>query len=205
MSKYKEIFDENINRVEGLKILYVKLKEEEKRDSKSYRLTDLLRAATVFLHAAFEEYFRSILKEWLPIKASNETLKQIPIAINAGKHAEKLYLSDLANYRDKNCAEIISESVAEDLKLRSFNSEKDIRIWCGKAKIELGCCKDLEQIDHAVQRRHKIVHEADNKPKKEGEKGILAQIKPTDLEPWISAYKSLVDCIEEQIEKWKET
>ena len=76
MSEYKAIFDKNIERVESLNALYVKLKQDEQKDSKDYKLTDILRSEVVFLHSAFEEYFRCVLIEWLPVKASDETLKE---------------------------------------------------------------------------------------------------------------------------------
>lgn len=203
MSKYKRIFEENIGRVESLKALYITMKENKQRDTSSYRLTDLLRAAVVFLHSAFEEYFRNVLIEWIPIRASSDTLKQIPISTNAGKKPEKLYLSDLANFRNVTCAEIIQESVSAELKLKSFNSENDIRSWCNKLGFSLEECKAIKEIDAAVHRRHKIVHEADCKEQNGEEKERLSSIKPADLTAWIAAYKELVALIESHVIAWE--
>ena len=49
VSERKELFDENIKRVESLVALYVQLKEDNQQDRKEYKLTDILRAAVVFL------------------------------------------------------------------------------------------------------------------------------------------------------------
>lgn len=203
MSTYKNIFDTNIGRVESLNALYSKLKDDNQADSKDYKLTDILRSSIVFLHSAFEEYFRNILIEWLPIKANDETLKSIPISTNVGKKPEKLFLSDLAHYRDKTVNELIKISVAETLKQKSFNSEGDIRAWCSKIGINLDDFHGIKDIDKAVQRRHKIVHEADM-DKMNGSKEKLTLIYPGMITPWKEAYISLVELIDKQVSQWEE-
>lgn len=204
MSEERKIFDENVKRAESLVALYTVLKDEDKKDSPDYRLTDILRAATVLLHSSFEEYFRNILTKWLPVKAESNTLKQIPLSIYAGKHGDKIYLSDLAQYRNKSINEVICESVAEDLKLKSFNDEGAIRSWCTKIGIAILDAEKLKNINTAIQRRHKIVHEADMQLAGEGGKRRLAPIRPVDVNSWISAYKSIVNAIDTEIESWEE-
>lgn len=203
MSEYKAIFDKNIERVESLHALYTKLKQDEQKDGKDYKLTDILRSEVVFLHSSFEEYFRCVLIDWLPTKATDETLKEIPISINAGKKAEKLFLSDLAHYRGKKIDDIIYESVAETMKLKSFNNEAEIKIWCNKIGISLNDFDKIKDVDKAVHRRHKIVHEADTNRNKEGEGSKLQGIKPGDIQPWIVAYKKLVEFIDSVICEWE--
>lgn len=203
VSERKELFDENIKRVESLVALYVQLKEDKQRDRKEYKLTDILRAAVVFLHSAFEEYFRSILIEWLPLRATSETLKQFPIAAKAGKKAEKILLNDLIDFRGKSVDDIIYESVAETMKLRSFNSEEDIRNWCCKINISIEDTSSIQKIGNAVQRRHKIVHEADLNKNEKTEKTRLTLIKPADVTAWIEEYKKFVNQIEKQSMNWK--
>ena len=201
MSVYKENFGKNIERVKSLHSLYIKLKEEGLTDSKDYRLTDILRAEIVFLHSSFEEYFRSVLVEWLPIKASDETLKEFPISLKAGKKAEKLFLNDLAHYRDRTIDEIIQESVLETMQLKSFNNEGEIRSWCSKIGITLENFSGLHEIDAAVHRRHKIVHEADTNRNGNGQR--LQPITPGSIAPWIKAYEDLVRLIDDTITEWE--
>lgn len=205
MSKYKSIFDENIKRVEGLNELYNKLKKRNERDSNTYKLTDSLRAGVVFLHSAFEEYFRCVLVEWLPVKANEETFKQIPIALRAGKKPERIFLNELAKYKEKTVNDIICESIDEHMKLQSFNNEESIRRWCSKIGIDLSDFSKMREIDKAVHRRHKIVHEADMKKDNENETGKLTGITSRELGAWTKAYKDLVDVIESQIEEWNQT
>ena len=205
MSKHKEIFESNLKRVESLCSIYTQLRNDKESDvNKEYRFTDMLRAATVFLHSSFEEYFRRVLIEWLPVKGSEETLKTIPISLKAGKRAEKLFLNDLAHYRDRSVNDIIEESVAESMKLTSFNSEEEIRLWCSKIGIDLGSNHNIREIDKAVKRRHKIVHEADLNRDVLGSSERLRPIRPGEITPWIEAYRSLVNVIESKITEWEE-
>ena len=203
MSIYKLTFDKNIERVESLNAIYAALKEDNKRDGKDYKFTDILRAEVVFLHSAFEEYLRCILIHWIPVKANDETLKEFPISLSAGKKPEKLYLSDLAHFRDKKVNDIIRESVEKTMQLKSFNSEGDIKAWCSKIGISLDGFEKIKEIDKAVHRRHKIVHEADINKNDEKRTERLQSIKPGDLTPWIEAYKELVNLIESKINEWE--
>lgn len=202
MSKYQLVFEKNIARVESLSEIYIAIKDGEQKGGKEYKLTDILRSEVVFLHSSFEEYFRSVLVQWLPIKASEETLRQIPISVNAGKRPDKLYLNDIAKFRGKSVDEIINESVEEHLKLQSFNNQGEIRAWCTKIGIDLSTFGKLGDIDKAVHRRHKIVHEADTNKNNDIER--LQAIKPGDITPWIKAYKDLVTLIDEYVSKWEE-
>lgn len=203
MSAYKENFDKNLQRVKSLHSLYIKLKEEDLKDSKDYKLTDILRAEIVLLHSSFEEYFRSVLIEWLPIKASDDTLKEIPISLKAGKKAEKLFLNDLAHYRGKTIDEIIQESVLETMQLKSFNNEREIRGWCSKIGITLEKFNGMREIDAAVYRRHKIVHEADTNRSATSQR--LQSINPGNITPWIKAYEGLVNLIDDTITEWEDS
>lgn len=203
MSAYKENFDKNLERVKSLHSLYIKLKEEDLKDGKDYKLTDILRAEIVLLHSSFEEYFRSVLIEWIPIKASDETLKEIPISLKAGKKAEKLFLNDLAHYRGRTIDEIIQESVLETMQLKSFNNEGEIRSWCSKIGISLEKFDGMREIDAAVHRRHKIVHEADTYRSANSQR--LQSINPGNITPWIKAYEGLVKLIDDMITEWEDS
>lgn len=202
MTEYKQIFDKNIERVESICRLYSSLKEAKQKDSKDYVLTDMLRAAVVFLHSSFEEYFRKIIIDLLPKKANDDTLKQIPISLYAGtKRPEKLYLSDLSKYRNLSINKVIEESVSKHMELKSFNNAEEIRGWLSKVAIDFSTYDKFEIIDKAVNRRHKIVHEADTNRTDNGER--ITGIKSGDLKPWIESYCELVDLIETQIKKWE--
>lgn len=201
MNEYKENFNKNLERVKGLHSLYIKLKEKDLKESNDYKFTDILRAEIVLLHSSFEEYFRSVLIEWLPIKATKETLKEFPISLKAGKKPEKIYLDDLTDYKGKTIDELIYESISKTMQLKSFNNEGEIRSWCSKIGIKLDNFNRMHEIDAAVKRRHKIVHEADMNRK--NEKQRLQSIKPGDISPWIEAYEELVRLIDSETTRWE--
>ncbi len=202
MTEQKRIFDKNIERVKSICSLYTSLKGENKKDGKEYILTDMLRAAVVFLHSSFEEYFRKIIIDILPKKATNETLKHIPISLYAGvRNPDKIFLSDLSMYKNLSINEVIEESISKHMELKSFNSAEEIRVWLSKVMIDFSTFDKFDTIDKAVKRRHKIVHEADTNRTNDGER--LTSIKSGDIKPWIEAYVELVSLIENQIEKWE--
>ena len=176
--------------------------ENNKNNSNSYILTDILRAAVVMLHSSFEEYFRNVLINWLPQKASDETLKKIPISLYAGnKSPEKLYLSDLAKYSHLNIDVVINESISKHMALKSFNNTSEILSWLSKIDIKLDSFDKLDLIDKCVNRRHKIVHEADMNKQNNAER--LTSIKSGEIIPWIDAYVELVNLIEEFITRFE--
>ena len=74
MSIYLDIFEDNTKRVEALISMYSML---SKTSSKDYKATDVLRAATVFLHSAFEEYFREIIIEWIPVRGDQKSFSDM--------------------------------------------------------------------------------------------------------------------------------
>ena len=70
MTKQRENFNQNIQRVEALCKIYTLLQNDHKSQSE-YKNTDVLRSAVVLLHASFEDYFRTILIQWLPLKGNS--------------------------------------------------------------------------------------------------------------------------------------
>lgn len=205
MSKYKKIFDSNMERVDSLCALYEKLKDEripEKREQQ--RHTDVLRAATVFLHSAFEDYYRNILYEWLPKKADADVFKGYPLPNSKRKRAEKFSLDELLSYREKKVDDLIKESVDKVLQETSFNNYTDVASWADKIELQLNEYKKQSVLNTAITRRHKIVHEADRQQLKTDELSRLSPIQLSDLEKWKVAYKELVNIIDAKITQWED-
>ena len=164
MTDYKKIFVTNLDRVDSLCNLYSKLKNEGENNAKDYKLTDMLRAATVLLHSSFEEYYRCVITHWLPIRGDEKTLESIVLPDDAGKKGNVKYtLYSLLEFKNMET-------------------------------------KYYLDIDKAVSRRHKIVHEADTS--RNGENERLNGIIPGNVIQWKEAYLLLVDAIDDQIEKW---
>lgn len=206
MTYNREIFDENIMRVDSLCKMYSDMKDKNQNpSSKTFQQTDILRAAVVFLHSSFEEYFRSILIEWLPEKAEDDVFNNIPLPSNKelkSKKKEKFQLNDLLAFKSETVNEVLKEAVNQRMELVSFNKYGDICTWSKNCSISLLGFSQGDTIEKCVQRRHKIVHEADIDKGKDGTKSILSGIKDTTVLKWKNAYIELADTIDKQITEW---
>lgn len=206
MSLHKVTFDENIKRVESLCKIYTSLKTDNKSDSsKEYKFTDILRAAQVFLHSSFEEYFRNIITDWLVYKGNEDALKTVNLPEDAGSRGKKYTLVELRRYGDKTINELFQLSIREEMSQVSFNNYTDIKNWMNKINLSSNLFEDASTLDKAIHRRHKIVHEADLTPEKSGDaKYRLTKIQPSDIDQWKKAYIALVEEIERQVVMWEE-
>jgi hypothetical protein len=200
MSKYKNVFDDNIKRVEALKTMYSRVGSVS---TTKYKGTDILRAAVVFLHSAFEEYYRGVVTEWLPIRGEVSILKNIALPEDAGKNKVNYTLYDLVQrHNEETIQTLFEEAVCEHMSRSSFNSYSEICGWGARIKLDYTGYDKGVVIEKAVNRRHKIVHEADLKMDDSGRKA-LTSIKESELDSWITAYIELVENIENQIDSWK--
>lgn len=196
---YKLLFDRNIERVRSLRKMYNSLKNDEIKERKEYKFTDILRSAVVLLHSSFEEYYRSVLGYVLPKICTEDDLKNMSFVGSAGNHKDKITLGGLINFRDKTVDQLITESIQESLSFTSFNNYQDIVSWSKKIKIDLSTFNDQEKLNKLIQRRHKIVHEADNA--KNDDTYALTPIKENSVEDWIGVVCNLVDIINSEIQK----
>ena len=186
--------------MKGLCALYNSLKINKIKEGKEYKSTDILRSATVFLHSSFEEYFRNVLREALPRICTQEDLQKISFITKEGKHIEKLAVSSLVQYRGKNIDDLIADFIGDTLDSTSFNNYSDIINWAQKIKVDLSAFTAQEKIEKLIQRRHKIVHEADNnKTDKMKSEYSLTPIKEYIVKEWLDAVQDLVSIIDAQI------
>ena len=88
-------FNENIARVRNLLSIYGTHLSGSGGGRRSHSKTDVLRAATVMLHASLEDLLRSIAYWRLPL-ANAESLNKIPLANNAP--ATKFTLGQLSGF-----------------------------------------------------------------------------------------------------------
>ncbi len=196
MSKNKEVFDKNIERVRSLCSLYNSLKTNDVKEGKNYKFTDILRSATVLLHSSFEEYFRCTLRDTLSNNYTEETIKSLEIKSSDGKHKEKVSFAELVQYKDKTINELIVEQIIFTLDSTSFNNYSDVARWTQKINVSLQSYSKQSVFEKLVARRHKIVHEADNE---KIEKYQLTKIQESTVTEWINAVSDLVELIESQL------
>lgn len=122
--------------------------------------SDLLRAATVFLHATLEDLLRSI-EMWRLPSASEARLDGIALVDFDGRPA-KFFLGKLAAHRGKTVDEVIAQSIARQLQRSNYNTIADIRDVLDLAGIAPAAVdKYFPQLEELMRRRHHIVHQAD--------------------------------------------
>lgn len=100
--------ESNLGRVSNLVELYdiVSGNGQGRRD---VHATDILRAATVLLHASLEDVFRS-LATWKFPSAGEEVLNGVPL-VGLSEHGQpaKFFLGKLASHRAKTVQQLIDE------------------------------------------------------------------------------------------------
>lgn len=198
MSKNKEVYDNNIRRVKSLCALYNSLKTSKAKDGKNYKLTDILRSATVMLHSSFEEYFRCTLRDVLSKQYDENTIKSLDMKSSDGKHKEKFTLSELVQYKGKTINDFIVDQINFTLDSTSFNNYSDVFRWSEKMNISLHSFSKQGSFENLVARRHKIVHEADNNKEDQYQ---LTSIQESTVKEWIDVVCYMVELIESQLEK----
>ncbi|GHU34650.1 hypothetical protein FACS1894105_01810 [Clostridia bacterium] len=215
MKTPKENFDLNIKRVDNLLKIFDATKQTvSKSDDKNKAELeaenfDILRAVVVFLHSAFENYFRTVIIDRLK---TDEKLKLPNIGLpNDKTKAEKFYVSQLVGYKDKNVKSLINESIEFYMGKESFSKFEVIASWAEKLCLNIDEFKrnkkNIDTLDEMIKRRHKIVHEADQKQRKNANENndqlesqsIPKQINRKTVDDWKKVVIQLVDCIEAQL------
>ena len=203
-----QTFSANIERAEYFIELYKqKIKVRACKGRPPISDTDILRAGVVFLHSTVEEYLRTIIRRRkISLLKSNESWKDVLRDVslpgkNSGKStAAKIELNELFEYKDKNVMDLILEAVNEKVDYLTFNNYSQIVSSLDLVGIKLpdkGKEIDCESINSYIERRHKIVHEAD-KNEIAGKGNYRTQsINSNQLKKWIEAAKVLVDKINE--------
>jgi hypothetical protein len=153
-----------------------------------FRTFDILRSATVLLHACLEDFLRAIARAHVPRTAS-DLLESIPLVGIGNSHQTKFTLANLAKHSGKDVVTVIDESIIEWLGQRSFSSANDIAAMLKQIGIDPGKCNsEFPAISTMIKRRHAIVHNAD-RPKDSiaHEAEVVSPITPEDVTTWREA------------------
>ncbi|MDG9667162.1 HEPN domain-containing protein [Hahella sp. CR1] len=161
----KEIIDkrlnDNIDRVRNMIAIYQTHLQGNGRGRRGHRQTDLLRAATVFLHASLEDFLRS-LSSWKFPDANKEVINRIPLIGSNGRSPSKFLLGELVPHKGKKVEDLICESIENYLEYSNYNNKGDIVFIL----TSLGLVFDemdfeFDALTKLMARRHLIVHRAD--------------------------------------------
>jgi len=150
----------NLGRVKTLASIYKTKLAGTGSGRRPVNSADILRAATVMLHATLEDFLRDIARWKLPL-ANAEALNEIPIASSETK-VFKFNLGYLTKFRGSSVDDIIKQSVIEYLGQATYNNVSDIK------KLFTNIGQDTTKVDpyasdlgNMMERRHHIVHRAD--------------------------------------------
>jgi HEPN superfamily RiboL-PSP-like protein len=154
----------NLGRVRNLAKIYIEKLSGVGSGRRTVNSADVLRAATVLLHATLEDFLRDLARWKLPL-ANAEALNEIPIAGSEGK-ATRFSLDSVARFRGRGVDDLIADSVTEHLNQATYNNVSDIKkllraIGQNETKVD----EYADQLGPMMARRHHIVHRADKNEK----------------------------------------
>jgi len=151
-------FEQNLERANGLLNLHAYF-VQHRRGRPPAPMSDLLRAATVFLHASMEEFFRSLAAQYWP-ESSGRVLNDIPL-VSQGP-ATKFTLEALAAHRGKTIESVIHESIDAHLQNVSFSTTREVAGLLQGIGVDMQHIVSLfPELQELMDRRHHIVHRAD--------------------------------------------
>jgi hypothetical protein len=188
MPKNKAILEDykvNINRVKNLIDTFHAI--PKKPGPVKATDVDILRAAVVFLHAAFEYYYRQVVIDGIIFQLKNHNTEDLD------KLKLTVPIKDLYTAPAGDLSAALDNVVITELKKQSFNSYGQIKTYARQAGLDIDSFTKGKELDEMIQRRHVIVHHADN-----GNGGTNSKNKLTDgiVENWLAAVDELVALIE---------
>lgn len=154
-------FNENTARVRSLIALYDGL-NPRRQGRRSLHTVDILRGATVLLHAALEESLRATAA-WRFPSLGEAVLNEVPlIGQSSAGRPEKFLLGRLAAHRGKTVQQVIDDSIAAHLNYFNVNNTTEVAAFIQKVGVTVEPFQQFfPQLESMIARRHHIVHQAD--------------------------------------------
>lgn len=150
---------DNLERVRNLTSIYEQLAGPG-RGRRPVHSTDVLRAATVFLHATLEDFLRS-LAYWKMPMAARDIIDNVPL-LGTGDRANKFWLGALVDHKGKTVDDLIRSSVEAHLSGSNYGNVGEVKNLLRQVGVEVDQLQvDYEQLSTLMSRRHQIVHRAD--------------------------------------------
>jgi hypothetical protein len=186
----------NIARVKNLVGIYRVHLSGPGKGRRGHLETDVLRAATVLLHASVEDVLRSLAYWKLPTAAAT-SLENIPLV---GGVATKFNLGALAAHRGKSVAEVLKESVDASLERSNYNNTNEVSSLLGSIGLSaVPVTPFLPMLEITMKRRHQIVHRADANPNPGRGNHRVSSIAPAMLDDWVENVEKFVGAVLAQV------
>src|SRR5690554_2581801 len=155
----RERFTQNVVRVRSLISIYQNSVAGSGRGRRGPTKTDILRAATVLLHASLEDCLRSLAYWKLPL-SGRDVLDKIPL--KSAAPAMKYSLGALVAHRGQRVDDVIRDSVNEYLERSNYNNTLEVAIFIESIGVDTNRVNaSFPAIEELMKRRHQIVHRAD--------------------------------------------
>lgn len=189
-------YEDNISRVRNLLSLYRDQLAGFGQGRRPVHSTDVLRAATVFLHATLESFLRDLARWKLP-GAAEEVLDDIPlIGLNTKGRAEKFFLGKLVTHKDKSVEDLLKVSITKYLDTTSYNDTSDIAKLLVSISIKVEDVNSrFGDITEMIKRRHHIVHQADRNEQPGRGQHKARGINTSNIDRWIEAVNEFVQSV----------
>jgi len=188
-----ERFSQNVARVRNLVDVYETYLAGQGKGRRGHARTDVLRAATVLLHAAVEDLLRSLAYWKLPL-ANAEVLDKIPL-ISAAP-AMRYSLGALASHRGKSVDDLIIASVNGYLERSNYNNPEEVASFLTSIGIDVAKVDGwFPKLDEIMKRRHQIVHRADRDETGGKGKHAVRSIGRKKVREWIDAAEELGEAV----------
>lgn len=208
MSAAYDTYQINIRRAQNFIVLYNSATENRGPGRRDTLTTDILRAGVVFLHSTLEDYLRSIIlsKKMAMLSTTEAAFRAVLANVNlvgdnTGKSSVRKYaLGEFWEVKDKSVIMIVEEALRDKVSYMTFNDYSQIVASLSTVGIKLSTNFNPDGIiDNYINRRHKIVHEADNNSVHGPGNYKATSINANTLTAWINAVNALVDDIEDQL------
>jgi hypothetical protein len=179
---------DNLERVRNLTGIYGQLAGAG-QGRRPVHSTDVLRAATVFLHATLEDFLRSLARWKLPA-AGREVIDTVPL-LGTGDRPSKFFLGELVQHQGKTVDDLIRSSVEEHLRGSNYGNVGEVKKLLSQVGVDGEQLPvDYGQLAALMSRRHLIVHRADrNEVGGRGQHRAMGINRPT-VDEWTSAVEA---------------
>lgn len=162
--------------------------------------TDVLRAATVFLHASLEDLLRSLSYWKLPL-ASREIIDKVPIVGTNGSAPKKFFLGELVVHKGKSVDDLIKESVYEYLERSNYNNTEEIASLMSAIGVEVANVNaKFAILDELMARRHQIVHKADYDESGGAGNHKVKSIGVAQVKKWVESVESFGSTLLDEVD-----
>lgn len=186
----------NVARVKNLVAIYRTQLAGAGRGRRSHQKTDVLRAATVLLHASLEDVLRS-LAHWKLPAAAPAVLDTIPLV---GGTATKFTLGSLSAHKGKTVHEVIKASVDASLERSNYNNTTEVSGFLTSIGVQTVPIEPfLPLLEATMNRRHQIVHRADANSSIGRGKHRVVSLSPRTLDQWVQNMELLVAAVLRQV------